>query len=418
VLSFCGAAPLALAAEPAPWPRHTIDHSSRGADGIRASDVNADGLLDLTTGWEEGGVVRAYLNPGPQRVKFPWPAVSVGQVPAPEDAVFADLDGDGASDVVSSTEGDSRTLFVHWAPAGKQRYQDALAWNTGAIEATKNHQQWMFALPLDVDGRNGIDLVVGGKNAGAQIGWLESPADPRDLSAWRWHPLYEAGWIMSLIARDMDADGDLDVLASDRKGPRRGVLWLENPGHLAVARDSSVERSGPPSAEHDERRLPPGSARWIEHRIGEVNQHEVMFLDAADVDGDGLEDVIAAVREGPLLLHKRLSANPARWQTYEIALPKTAGTGKAVAAADINLDGGIDLVFSCENAGNGRSGVGWLSRNGAVNGNWEFHEISGPEGTKFDRLELLDLDADGDLDVLTCEETENLGVIWYENPAR
>ena len=23
-----------------------------------------------------------------------------------------------------------------------------------------------------------------------------------------------------------------------------------------------------------------------------------------------------------------------------------------------------------------------------------------------------------DLDVLTCEETANLGVIWYENPAR
>ena len=38
-----------------------------------------------------------------------------------------------------------------------------------------------------------------------------------------------------------------------------------------------------------------------------------------------------------------------------------------------------------------------------------------------DRIELLDLDGDGDLDVLTCEERQNkngLGVIWYENPAR
>jgi hypothetical protein len=26
--------------------------------------------------------------------------------------------------------------------------------------------------------------------------------------------------------------------------------------------------------------------------------------------------------------------------------------------------------------------------------------------------------ADGDLDVLTCEERANLGVIWYENPTR
>jgi hypothetical protein len=47
--------------------------------------------------------------------------------------------------------------------------------------------------------------------------------------------------------------------------------------------------------------------------------------------------------------------------------------------------------------------------------------LSGLEGYKFDRLELIDLDGDEDLDVLTCEENfgENswgLGVIWYENP--
>lgn len=45
--------------------------------------------------------------------------------------------------------------------------------------------------------------------------------------------------------------------------------------------------------------------------------------------------------------------------------------------------------------------------------------VSGKEiGEKFDRIELLDLDGDGDPDLLTCEERENLGVIWYENPSR
>ena len=33
-------------------------------------------------------------------------------------------------------------------------------------------------------------------------------------------------------------------------------------------------------------------------------------------------------------------------------------------------------------------------------------------------MELIDLDGDGDLDVMTCEERKNLGVIWYENPGR
>ena len=49
---------------------------------------------------------------------------------------------------------------------------------------------------------------------------------------------------------------------------------------------------------------------------------------------------------------------------------------------------------------------------------WKDHEISGTEGIKFDRIELIDLDQDGDLDLVTCEERVNLGVIWYENPVR
>ena len=40
----------------------------------------------------------------------------------------------------------------------------------------------------------------------------------------------------------------------------------------------------------------------------------------------------------------------------------------------------------------------------AANGTWELHDVSGPEGIKYDRLELVDLDEDGDLDILTCEE--------------
>ncbi len=45
-------------------------------------------------------------------------------------------------------------------------------------------------------------------------------------------------------------------------------------------------------------------------------------------------------------------------------------------------------------------------------------DISGPTGTKYDRIELIDLDDDGDLDVLTCEEAAKLGVFWYENPLK
>ena len=117
------------------WKRQVIDDSSRGADGIRLADVNGDGLPDIATGWEEGGTVRVYINPGPAKAGDKWPAVTVGRVGDVEDAVFADLDGDGAMDVVSCCEGKTKTMFIHWAPRERDRYRDEQAWQTEPLPA-------------------------------------------------------------------------------------------------------------------------------------------------------------------------------------------------------------------------------------------------------------------------------------------
>jgi hypothetical protein len=380
----------------AQWNRHTIDASSRGADGVRLADVNGDGLLDITTAWEEGGAIRVYLNPGPGEARQAWPAVTVGSVRSPEDAVFVDLDGDGATDVVSSCEGSCRTVYVHWAPRRSELTLRPDAWKTEPIPTTAGQQMWMFALPMQMDGENGLDLVVGSKGKGATIGWLQSPDNPRDLAAWTYHPLVQAGWIMSLRSLDLDGDGDEDILASDRKGSRRGVLWLENPGTSATAE----------------------GAEWIEHRVG-AGDREVMFLAVADLDEQVHRAIICAVKGRGIAVYWRPENQADRWRTHEIQMPDGCGSGKGVAVCDMDLDGRQDLVFSCEHATDGRSGVRWLSYNrSAFDPVWQDHEISGPEGVKFDRIELLDLDHDGDQDVLACEERDNLGVFWYENPTR
>ncbi len=378
-----------------PWKRHVIDASSKGADGVRLADVNGDGLADIVTGWEEGGVVRVYLHPGRERVRQPWPTVTVGRVDSPEDAVFVDLDGDGAIDVVSSCEGRNNRMYVHWAPKNPDEYLLEDAWKTETLPGADGRARWMFALPMRLGGRGLVDLAAGAKDKGAQIGWFESPENPRRLGEWRWHPLYDAGWVMSLVAADMDGDGHLDILASDRYGPRQGTLWLRNPG--------------------------PGEAqrrRWEEVRIG-ASGEQVMFLTTADLDGDGLTDVLTAAKPRRIFVHRRLDASGRAWKTHEIALPDTAGTAKAVAVGDIDLDGKLDLVFTCEQAMAPLSGVMWMSyRESVFERGWQAHDISGPEGVKYDLVQLVDLDGDGDLDVLTCEESENLGVVWYENPAR
>jgi hypothetical protein len=369
------------------WIRHVIDNTSAGADGVRLADVNRDGMPDIVTGWEEGGSIRVYLNPGPRQSGSEWPRVEVGRVASPEDAVLVDLDGDGALDVVSSCEGSQRAMFVHWAPRTGSAYRDASAWKTERFTAAAG-VRWMFSAPLQLDARHGPDLIAGAKNEQAALGWFEAPADPRDLSAWQWHPLRDMGWTMSIIPTDMDGDGDLDILASDRRPPRSGAFWLENPG--------PGERQRRP---------------WTEHLIG-AQGLEVMFLSTADMDGDGFADVLSAVAPRSLMIHHRKDKHGRAWRATTIPLPEQAGTAKAVSAGDMNGDGRPDLVFSCENAIGEKRGVMWLAAP-----DWQPHDISGPAGTKYDLVELIDMDGDGDLDVLTCEERENLGVIWYENPA-
>jgi len=384
-----------------PWRRHVIDESSKGADGVRLFDVNGDGLADITTGWEEGAITRVYMNPGPDKARQPWPAVTVGKTPAVEDAVFVDLDGDGAVDVVTCCEGSTQSVFVHWAPGDKSKYLDPGEWKTEAIRDSVGKTRWMFCAPVQLDGKNGPDLVLGGKNTGGVIGWYEVPADPRNTGDYKWHEISKAGWIMSLVCLDMDADGDMDVLTSDRKGALRGARWLENPGA--------------------------GTKAWTNHFIG-ARDWEVMFLRCDDFNGDGLTDILLAAGQGGdkqrIFFYYRKDKTGLNWVEEAIPFPPNSGTAKGLAAADIDGDGKRDIVFSCEHADGDKSGVMWMRNEGG--GRWAGCEIAGPAGIKFDRIELLDLDADGDTDVLACEERakntrgekSGLGVFWYENPFR
>jgi len=381
-----------------PWKLNIIDDSSSGADGVKLADVDNDGLMDITTGWEEGGITRVYLHPGYEDANKRWPAVTVGQTPNVEDAVFVDLDNDGSVDVVSSCEGETKKLLVNWAPADANDYLDPDRWYTEVIPVSDGLIRWYFCRAMQVDGINGIDIIAGTKDTIGEVGWFEAPANPRSLADFHYHKICDARWIMSLITCDMDGDGDLDVVVTDRKVPAtQGCRWLENPG------------PGPNLY------LP-----WTNHFIANTEQ-EPKFMKIADLDQDGLDDAIVAIDPG-VLYFRRLNPNGLLWQRHDINHTINTGVTKGVAVGDIDKDGRQDIVFTCTSA-DGKYGAGWLSYPNDVNDQtWIHHDISGDElGIKYDRIELLDLDGDGDLDVLTCEEDEysgstGLGVIWYENP--
>lgn len=381
------------------WKRHTIDNSSRGADGVKLGHLNDDGRIDLTVGWEEGGITRIYLHPGKEAVTQNWPATTIGKTRSAEDAAFVDLNGDSTLDVVSSCEGNEQALHLHFAPP-ENDLLDGAKWKQLALPGSVQMTRWMFTTSANIKfGETSRRLMISGsKDPNGTIGFWEIPNDPEDPSSnWRWRPLSKAGWIMSIIPRDMDGDHDTDIFFTDRKGENRGAYWLENPGSI--------------------------DGHWDKHLIGGRDE-ELLFSDLHDLDSDGFEDLVATAKDSRLLWWRRLDPSGTSWELEEVEYPKNTSRAKAVAVGDIDGDGLPDLIANCESAEPPLQGVFWMRQiKGKPLAQWESFGISGPDGLKFDRIELVDLDLDGDLDVLTCEEHHvvdgkrvGLGVIWYENP--
>ncbi|MCM8527820.1 MAG: VCBS repeat-containing protein [Lentisphaeraceae bacterium] len=390
------------AQEPTSWPLHIIDGKGSGADGVRLADINGDNLPDVVTGWEESGLTKIYLNPGPSKVKDKWPLTVIGNTKSVEDAFFADLDNDGNPDVVTCSEGKTQSISIHWNP-GKSKFMEKDSWQQELIPVSKDLTAWMFAQAMQIDGKNGLDIIAGSKKKNAQIGWFQMPENSRSLKDVKYHKIADAGWIMSIEKVDMDKDGLTDILISDRYGDKAGIRWLKNPGP-----NGDITKA------------------WQDNFIFKFpgsKQRQYLFLSMHDLDNDGQFEIIFPSKKGVHILRKIKDGQ--QWQEFFIDTSKVnCGGPKAVAVSDINQDGKTDIILTCESSDK-KNGIVYFEYNESpFSSNWSWKPLSGTEkGIKYDRIELLDLDGDGDLDLMTCEENEGpksqgLGVIWYENPLK
>ncbi len=398
------------------WQMWVIDGSGNGADGVFTGDINRDGLVDVVSGWEQSGDLVLYLNPGPAGVRqtAAWGRVDIGAgavIEGIEDAAFADLDLDGFDDaVISSIEDDTQTLGIHWLAGNNLR--DPTDWRAFNL-APGRHAGYMKARAAQIDGVDGADIVAGTKTLdGNQAGiyWFKAPPGAAPGAAARWRRFYVGAVdfkTVTLVLKDMDADGLTDIVYAGR----HGVGWFRNPGYAALGRA-------------------PASAVW-ERIVITARGSEFTFCDKIL---DGREDMIVATgRESGMVAKwlKRLDASGRHWAEYPItsdSLRTDHSRGlkfaiKGVACGYVDGDDLIDVVFTGSGHGHGvfmmtprsdiPSGVTWDLVNLTPYANY----------MKYDNLRLVDMDADGDLDILTTEEgegdfTAGEGVLWLENPLR
>ena len=137
-------------------------------------------------------------------------------------------------------------------------------------------------------------------------------------------------------------------------------------------------------------------------------------IDAADVDDDGDMDVVtASFANNQFAWHESDGSTPPVW-TLRVIDNNVANTQGAqdIEAADVDGDGDMDVVT----AANSTDQFAWYENDGSTPPVWTLrvidNTVANTDGA-YD-VEAVDLDRDGDMDVVTAALNSNQ-FAWYEN---
>lgn len=383
------------------WTRNVM-FATDGADGVATAQLDGAACHEVLTPSEEDFTVSiATCPPTTVARRSAWAVTTVMTgVTQAESAVFFDLDGDGAQDVVAAGEGN--VVKISFGPT----WADDYVINTA--------EDWITVAVGDVDADTNPDVVVGGKAGGVDsvIAWLKAPANPRTASGWTQNTIAPAAWIMSLDVRDFDGDADLDVVAADRQCLAGSVCT-----HVGT---SVHENTG-------------AGATWTHRTVRNSGVSQTKMATVVNMDGDGDLDVLSCASTTGPTNTIYWSRNDGSWTfvTQAITTPADVGQCQHLSVADVDRDGTADIVMTTDASVDVQascSAVVWLRGPHPFSARWE---ISGRRGCgpgvgeKHDNAVVRAVSGRGAsapdqyLDVISTEQAvgaTGYGLIWYENP--
>jgi hypothetical protein len=411
------------------WREHLIDDQQlsggiklRGADGLQMADFDKDGHMDIVSVHEDSNHIRlAFGSANPDK----WELVTLAEgqeAAAAEDASVGDLNGDDWPDIIVACE---LAHLIYFQNPGKEVRKGR--WPRVIPEVTRNRGSFIrvFFADFNRDGR----LEVVSPNKGEQLPTVNPVRDdpgrhPRKEISWfipPENPLEAKGWVERLLARveipinsqpvDIDADGDLDIVAGSR-GESRTILFenISDKGGTIRFREHRMEI--------DSRNAPwiPGAKRLTG-----------FMIDFADFNRDGRLDMVMNETPTTLVWLEQPPSFDKPWIVHRIGhIAPDSPTG--ITVADINSDGRPDVITggysqnpreldgAAITAESVCGRLAWFENPGVPGRAWIRHDINRTKRGMYDAFIAGDMDKDGDLDFAgTRGNTGNFdGVFWLE----
>jgi len=354
------------------WTRHLIDDARPGrAVFVNFADLDGDGIEDVITGgfW--------YRNI--RRVTGPWVRHAIGANYNDTIAVY-DFDGDGDFDLLGTAGPQTNLPFVWARNDGHGHFTILDNIDSELAPPDRLPIQGVAVAHFQPNGSLEVALAWDDNFGGLQM--LTVPAEPA-TTIWPRRQAAPFTQGEALNSADLDGDGDLDLFM--------GTAWLRNEGPAATWTLMTIHT--PTSGAPDRNQL-------------------------VDMDQDGDLDAVVGYGHDPeaKVVWYEQPANPTEpWPEHLIAnLPPQRGSPQNLAVADLDHDGDLDVVTAHHRQRYTAVLQAYVLENldgwGRV---WQQHLIyTGDE--HHDGMQLLDVEGDGDLDIISIGWTHGM-VILYEN---